>query len=148
MPWWTIFFWTMLVVAVAYAFVRGGGIHRAAAASLLVGAVGTVLVRSRWNTRYSSVETGVLVIDCLLFAVLLVVAVRSGRGWAIALAVLQAVTLLGHLGKRLEPDLWRLGYAIMVTAPAYPGLLALTIGTLQYRRMRKSMSSAASPGPC
>ncbi len=147
MPWWTISFWTMLVAAAAYAFARGGGTHRLAAGSLLAAAVGTVLVRSGWDIRYSSVETGVLVIDGLLFAVLLVVAARSGRGWAIALAVLQAVTLLGHLGKRLEPDLWRLGYAIMVTAPAYPGLLALVIGTLQYRRRRTSRSSGASPAP-
>lgn len=142
MPWWTIAFWTMLLVAAAYATVRGGVSERLAAAMLLGAAVATVLVRSNASQRYSSVEVGVLVVDGLLLAGLVVVALRSGRGWSITLAALQTVTLLGHLGKRLDPELWRLGYAIMVTAPAYPGLLALAIGTRQHHRATRTRSSA------
>lgn len=143
MPVWTITFWTMLVSVGVYAYARGGSQERATAAMLVGAAVGTVFVRSAAALRYSAVEVGVLTIDVVLFVALVVMAARSGRGWSIALAVLQAVTLLGHLGKRLDPDLWRLGYAIMVTGPAYPGLVALAIGVLQHGRRCAATSSSA-----
>lgn len=146
MPWWTLTFWTMLVAVAAYASARGGGVERSAAAMLLGAAIATVLVRSDAALRYSSIETGVLTVDALLLVGLIAVAVHSGRWWSIALATLQAVTLLGHLGKRLDPDLWRLGYAIMITAPAYPGLIALAIGTWQHRRAERTTSNAISSG--
>ena len=144
MPWWTITFWTMLGTAASYAFKRGGGAERAAAAMLVLAAVGTVLVRSTVATRYSNVESGVVAVDVVLLVGLVVVAVRSGRAWSVALAVLQSVTLLGHLGKRLDPDLWRLGYAMMITGPAYPGLVALAIGTFRHRRRSAETSRTVS----
>lgn len=144
MPWWTISFWTLLLVTGAVAWRVGSRHERAAAALLLVSAVATVLVRSSASYRYSSVEVGVLVVDAALFLGLAVVAVRSGRWWSVALAVLQGITLLGHLGKFLDPGLWRLGYAIMITGPAFPGLVILLIGTMQERRRLTRTSNGAS----
>jgi len=137
----------MLLSVGAYALARGGKPERTAAALLVAAAVATVLVRSGAERRYSSVESGILAVDVCLLAGLVLVAVRSGRWWSIALAVLQAVTLLGHLGKRLDPELWRLGYAIMITGPAYPGLLALAIGVWQHRQATRSMSNGRSSVP-
>ncbi len=88
-----------------------------------------------------------LAVDAALICGLVVVAVRSGRWWSIALAVLQGITLLGHLGKFLDPGLWRLGYAIMITGPAFPGLIILLIGIIQGRGAATSQSNTTSSRP-
>lgn len=144
MPWWTITFWTILLLVCVAAWRLGRWHEREAASLLLLAAVATVLVRSSTTSRYSSVEVGVLAVDAALNCALVVLAVRSGRWWSIALAVLQGITLLGHLGKFLDPGLWRLGYAIMITGPAFPGLVILLIGIVQSREMSTSPSNTAS----
>lgn len=137
-------FWTLLLSVAAYALACGGRSERTAAALLVAAAAATVIVRSGAEQRYSSVETGILAVDACLLMALVSLAVRSGRRWSIVLSVLQGITLLGHLGKRLDPELWRLGYAMMITGPAYPGLAALAIGIWQHRRATRSMSSTHS----
>ncbi|WP_294235181.1 hypothetical protein [uncultured Sphingomonas sp.] len=147
MPWWTITFWTILLLVCVAAWRLGGRHEREAASLLLLAAISTVLVRSSAAGRYSSVEVGVLAVDAALICGLVVVAVRSGRWWSIALAVLQGITLLGHLGKFLDPGLWRLGYAIMITGPAFPGLIILLIGIIQGRGAATSQSNTTSSRP-
>lgn len=141
MTWFAASFWVILIATCACALVRGGWAERRVAALLPAAAVLTALVRGPWVSRYSTLELRVALVDVALLAALVVVAMRAGRVWPIALCALQAVTVLGHLGKLLDPDLWRLGYALMIMAPAYPGLLLLAGGTWRHAA-RTARSSA------
>lgn len=127
-------FWLPLLLVCIYAMRKGGGPERTVAAMLLAAALATLAVRSDFAERYHSVSSAVLIIDIILFGGLTIVATKANRQWPIILASLQGVTLLGHLGKALNPELWRLGYAVMIAAPVLPGIVVLALGTWRHRR--------------
>lgn len=145
MSWIAASFWISLVGVCSYALARGGPAERRVAVMLAAAAVLTAAVREPWASRYSTLELRVALVDLALLAGLVVVAVRAGRVWPIALCALQAVTVLGHLGKLLDPDLWRLGYALMIMVPVFPGLVLLAVGTWRHAA-RTPRSSATSSG--
>lgn len=132
-------FWVPLLLVVAYAWRRGGAPERIVAAMLLTAAVATVVVRSDFATRFSWVHPQIVVVDVILFCGLLAVALRADRIWPMPLTALQGVTLMGHVGKILNPDLWSLGYAVMIALPVLPGITILAIGTWRHqRRVRRT----------
>lgn len=141
MPWKFALFWLLLITAFLYARWRGGLPERQAALSLLTAALLTIAYRSNVSARYASIDPGVVIIDVTLLATLFTIAAQADRGWPIPLAALQAITVLGHFCKLVNPELWRLGYALMTTAPAYPGLVVLLIGT--YRHQRREQLAVA-----
>jgi len=127
-------FWLPLLLTCLYAWRRGGGPERVVAAMLLSAAIATIVVRSDFAIRYHTISGAVLFIDLLLFGGLVAVATKANRQWPIILASLHGVTLLGHLGKAMNPDLLRLGYAAMLSLPALPGIIVLALGTWRHRR--------------
>lgn len=131
-------FWLPLLLVCFYAFRRGGPPERTAASMLLFAAVATVAVRTDFPVRYSSVQTSVVVVDVMLLIGLVVLTLKADRRWPMLLTALHAVTVLGHLGKVLNPELLRLGYAVMIALPTLPGLAVLAMGTWRHRsRMRR-----------
>lgn len=131
-------FWLPLAFACLYAIRRGGSPERCVGWMLLAAAFGTLAVRTTFAQRYSSVQIPVVVVDMLLLFGLTAVALKADRRWPILLTALHCVTLLGHLGKLLNPDLMRLGYAVMIALPTLPGLAVLVIGTRRHRiRLRR-----------
>lgn len=131
-------FWLPLLIVCLYAIRRGGAPERVVGWMLLVAAGATIAVRTGFTHRYSSVQAPVVVVDVLLLVGLLSVALRADRRWPILLTALHCITLLGHLGKMLNPDLLRLGYAVMIALPTLPGLAVLAIGTRRHRlRLRR-----------
>lgn len=146
MTWELLSFWLLLVVACVYAQRRGGLPERVVAAQLLTAAVLTVLCRAGVSIRYSSIDLGVVLIDALLLIGLITVAVSVDRAWPIPLTSLQAIAVLGHFCKLVNPELWRLGYALMTTAPAYPAVILLIVGTYRHdQRARPVVPEPYSP---
>lgn len=148
MTWELSSFWLLLVVACVYAQRRGGLPERVVAAQLLTAAVLTVLCRAGVSIRYSSIDLGVVMIDAFLLIGLIAVTVSVDRAWPIPLTSLQAIAVLGHFCKLVNPELWRLGYALMTTAPAYPAVILLIVGTYRHDRrarpvVREPYSSAS-----
>lgn len=134
-------FWLPLAFVAVYAGVRGSAPERMGAALLVAAASLTLLVRPDQVHRYGSVERGVLLVDMVLMLALVGLAVRANRLWPSILAALHGLTLLGHLGKAENPDLWALGYHLMITLPVLPGLAVLAAGVWSHdRRMRRSGS--------
>ncbi|QXT34856.1 hypothetical protein KV697_13835 [Sphingomonas sanguinis] len=131
-------FWVPLLLTCLYAIRRGGGPERAAGWMLLAAAIATVAVRSDFKVRYALVQASVAAIDVALLVGLLLLAAKADRRWPMLLAALHAVTVLGHVGKLLNPELLRLGYAVMIALPTLPGLAVLAIGTRRHRsRVRR-----------
>lgn len=131
-------FWLPLVLVCGYALVRGGAPERLAAAMLVGAGLLTLAVERQAAVRFSSVELGVMAVDLALLVGLFALSMQANRWWPLLLAAFQLMTLLGHLGKWLNPDLMRLGYAIMLFAPAYPLIAVLAAGTHRHqRRLRR-----------
>lgn len=143
MQWKLAIFWLLLITACLCARWRGGLPEKQAALSLLVAALLTIAYRSNAAVRYSSLDIGVVLIDVGLLSALAIIAVRADRGWPIPLAALQAITVLGHFCKLVNPDLWRLGYALITTAPAYPGLVILLVGIYRHRHREQRAAAGA-----
>lgn len=138
-------FWTSLVLVAACAWRWGGDPERKVAAMYLLAAIATLLVRPAVAIRYREVEVAVFVIDALLLLGLAVVAVRSDRWWPVCAAALQALTVLAHVGKVVNPDLWRYGYQLMAVWAAWPTVGLLAAGVWSHRRRARRLA-VISPG--
>lgn len=125
-------FWVLFLGSVLLAFAIGSSPERVVAGTLLAAAVATVLVRSPWAVRYEHIETGVAAVDVFLCVALLLVALRANRFWPMPVASLQLLTVLGHLGKAVNPALHAGGYILLITFPSYAICALLIIGTIRH----------------
>lgn len=119
------------------AFRWGEWPERSVALAYLLALAGTEVAAPR-GSDFVSFEAGVLVIDFMLLAALVVIAVRSDRTWVIWSAGIHAIATLGHLSKLVSPNLSNLAYGLMEGASAWPALIALMIGTWQAARRRST----------
>lgn len=76
----------------------------------------------------------VLAIDLTLFIGLATALTYWNQRWLICSAVLQALTVLAHFGKMLNPHLLPYGYQVMATWSSFPALLLLGASILRRRR--------------
>lgn len=139
-------FWLSLMALSAAAARWGEWPERTTAALYVAAAALTSLVRPSFSLRYAHVELSVLAVDLSLLVGLTLVAVRCGQWWILCAAALQFLTVLSHVAKTLNPDLWRLGYQIMATWSALPALLLLGAGIAARAASRPPKSSGTSPG--
>src|SRR3546814_12655413 len=74
------FFAAMLLLASGYAMWRGGAPERAVGAAMLSAYVATLFSHSAFASRFAQVEVGVLIIDVMLMAILITVALKADHG--------------------------------------------------------------------
>lgn len=122
-----------LLVSV-YAVLRGGVPERLAGILLLLAAGLTRMFFLASGAPYLSVEIGILLVDVVLLAALVALALRADRFWPIWLAALQALGTGAHLVKAIEPSVVSMAYAILVGFWSYPMIFILAAGTLRHRR--------------
>lgn len=127
------------VAASAYAIGRGGAPERLAGAALLAAAGGTWLLQSPAAVRFVGVELGVLAVDVILLAVLLVIALHADRWWTLWMTALHALGTGAHFVRFVDQDVLRFVYALLTATWSYPILVLLTVGTARHRlRIRRS----------
>ena len=138
-----LLFWSSLILVSLAAYRWGGTPEKAVAAMYLLAAVATVVVHPATTVRYRNVEMGVFLIDACLLAGLCVVSVRADRWWPLCATALQLLTVLSHVGKAVNPGLWRYGYQLMAVWAAWPtvGLLALGVWR-HHRRTRRTADTS------
>lgn len=127
-------------VALALVFVAAmawGGRDERLVASLCVAALAATRLLEA-PAKFRELELGVLVVDGLFLAALAVLAIRSGRWWLIWAAAFQALGVLGHLGKLVNPGMSRMAYGLMESASSYPVLIALAVAVFQRRRRMRA----------
>jgi hypothetical protein len=139
-----IIYHLLLVVVAAYAFLHGRSDERLAAAICVVATVATRLVVSPLASRYSGVETGVLIVDLLTLAGFVLIALRTDRFWPLWVAGLQLTTLVAHLLKAVQLELLPYAYATAARFWVYPIFLIIVLGTWRshHRARRESRTSA------
>jgi hypothetical protein len=95
-----------------------------------------------WSSRlvqqnYSHTETGVLVVDFLLLAGLMVLALKSDRFWPMYAASFQFVGSLVHVASMTEQGSYAWAYAVGLVFWSYPVMIALMVGTWLEARSRQ-----------
>ncbi|HEY8592527.1 MAG TPA: hypothetical protein VIL42_06645 [Sphingomicrobium sp.] len=140
-----ILFRILLACVAVAAFLWGRRDERVAGAVLVLGVIATHLVISPLASRFHGFETNVLVVDLLVFAGFLWVALRSDRFWPLWMAGLQLTAILGHLLKAVHVDLFFKAYAAAMVFWSYPIVIILGVATWRgYRRRRASSNFSAA----
>ena len=134
----------LLLLVALYAFVRGSRDERQVGIVLVTGVIATTLAWSPTANRYSGLETAVMLVDIAVFAGFLWVALRSERFWPLWIAGLQLTTIIGHLLKAIDADLFARAYGAALSFWGYPIVLILAIGTWR-RTKRERRASAGMP---
>ncbi len=128
----------LLLACCGYALWKGGPPERIVGGSLLLAYAATLASYSSYAERFVHVETRILLVDMVLLAVLVAVALRADRGWPIILAGLQLDTVGAHLLKNWDLDMIRVTYAVMIAAWSYPMVIVLALGTWRHAaRLRR-----------
>jgi hypothetical protein len=97
-------------------------------------------------SRYTDVESGVLVVDLLTFAAFTAVALKSDRFWPLWISGLQLTTSFGHLIKAWEDQLVPLAYAIALRSWSYPIQIILAVAVWRSQRRDIPNHRAAPSG--
>lgn len=127
---------TLLFGACGYALIRGRTDARIVAAIFLIGDFATYALRSE-VASYSTVETGVLIVDVIAFLGFTYAALISDRFWPLWVSGIQLTTSMGHVLKAVDTNLLPLAYAAALRFWAYPILIILAVGTWRAQRRAK-----------
>jgi hypothetical protein len=122
-------YWIVLIAICGYALWRGRRDERVVAAVCLGASVISLLSLTQWQSRYSGVETRLLLVDATTLALFIAVALRSTRFWPLWVAGLQLTTSMGHLMKAVDVDLLPIAYGAALRLWSYPILIILAVGT-------------------
>ena len=127
----------LLLATCGYALWRGRSDERIVALVCLVATLASRLAFTPLNVRYTSIETGLLLIDLAVLAAFVFVALRSPRFWPLWVAGLQLTTSMAHLMKAIDQTLLPMAYGAAIALWSYPILIILAIGTWRgHRRPR------------
>ena len=129
-------FRTLLILSCGYALWRGRKDERIVALVCIAATLASRLAFSPISVRYTSVETGLLVIDMAVLASFLFVALRSQRFWPLWVAGLQLTSSMAHLMKAIDDQLMPIAYGAAIALWSYPILIILAIGTWRGQRRR------------
>ena len=128
------YFRALLLTVCVYALWRGRGEERTVALLCLGATLASRLAFSPLSVRYSGVEGGLLLIDLIVLASFVAVALRSQRFWPLWVAGLQLTTSMAHLMKAIDSTLMPIAYGAAIALWSYPILIILAIGTWRGQR--------------
>lgn len=119
---------------------RWGGLDERIAATSFIVATGATMVAN--TSRYQHTESGILIVDLSLLAILFILALRSDRFWPMWAAAFQLVGTTVHFASMTETGDYAWAYAVGLIFWSYPVLIALGAGTWLEGRHRRSAGIA------
>jgi len=138
-------FWAILIAICGYAFLRGRRDERFAAGVCLAASIATKFVIPPVGERYKSIDDGLVMIDLMVLAAFVALALRSKRFWPLWIAGLQLTNSMAHMMKAVDLDLVPRAYAAAAVFWSYPILLIIFIGTWRGSRYRSQPEGEPSP---
>ncbi len=131
----------LLLSAWAYAVWRGGAPERWTAFAFLIAHAATRMIQLTRLEYFQRLEVGILIIDALLLAFLIAVALKANRYWPIWMTALHASTVAVHLAKLMKPSIVPPVYGYGISFLSIPMLLILCWATFRHRRRLKRFGS-------
>ena len=113
----------------------GGRDERLTAIGLIVAVVASNLVGT---AHYGHTETGILIVDVLVFGGLLALALWSDRYWPMWAAAFQLVATMVHFASMAETGNFAWAYYVALVFWSYPVFIALAGGTWFEGRFRRA----------
>jgi hypothetical protein len=126
-------FFALLLVSSFYALIRGGRPEKIGAVTLLGGACLSALFIRPHGPRFHNVESGVLVIDALIFGIFLWLAVRSTRFWPMWIAAMLGAEVLVHVMLMTVPDVVPEAYMDAIALWSWLAQVLLIVATRRHR---------------
>lgn len=133
-----------LLVSCAYALWFGGAPERLAGLTLGLGDILSVMLVSPRPLRFHHAEAGLLLVDVLILAILLAVALHSTRWWPLFLAGLQVDGVVVDLMYLAAPRTAPIAYLNATALWSYPMLAILIAGTWRHRRRLRRLGHDAA----
>jgi hypothetical protein len=134
----------LLFGACGYAWWRGRVDARIVAAAFFVGNFATFALRSRLSGGYSSLESGIFLVDMACFLAFTYAALISDRFWPLWVSGLQLTTSFGHVLKAIDSDMLPIAYAAALRFWGYPILIILAAGVWRnQQRLRRECQAPA-----
>ena len=130
------YFFALLFLCCLYAFLAGGWPERLGAAAYASACLASHFLYAAPALKYRAVETGVFIVDVLVFAAFVAIALRADRMWPIWVSALLGLGVLAHLGRLAGPGTMPWAYQIVMSVWSYPILAIIAIGT--YARHRRT----------
>lgn len=89
-------------------------------------------------------DVGHVVLDVLLFAVFIPVALRANRAYPLWVGGAQIISIASHVYRFWIVNIDRFGYDVMAIVPSYIQLVALTLGLIYHARRHKRLGDYPS----
>lgn len=124
----------LLIIVALYVLLRGRRDERQVGLILVAGVIATNLALTPVDQRFATIEFNVMLVDLIVLAGFVWVALRSDRFWPLWIAGFQLTTVLGHLLKGIDTDLFPRAYAAALYFWVYPILIVLAVGTWRTHR--------------
>ena len=134
-----------LFLATGVALWRGDWPERLAAGGMIAAWVATSLFQN--GVQMWGPQSGVMIIDSALLAVLVFIALKSDRWWPMWACGFHAMSVVLHLTVIIDPKVWGRAYFVAIGAFSYLALAALFFGaiTAPPRGKRLLPSDSAEP---
>ncbi len=129
-----LFFLLVLVSTASYAGWCGGWPERAGAAIMVAASLLSVVAAMSFYPGWDSPEAGILIVDLLMLAALINLALYSDRYWPLWVTSFHLIAVTIHLASLADRSVAALAYASAQEFWAYPMLVMLAVGTWNHRR--------------
>jgi hypothetical protein len=127
-----------------FAWSRGGVTERRIATALMIAVLATI-AGPLVGSKFQGPNWGVIVVDVVLLAVLVVIARQSTRFWPIWTAASQLGGCLAHLPAILNPEIPKHLYGATQPFWIWPLMASLLIGVLSVHRLRRMQEKSGGP---
>ena len=142
-----LLFTGLLLLASAYALVRGGKPERYAAFMYLIAFVASALSAQFGRELYHTINWGIVAIDIALALSLGGLALRANRFWTIWATSIQIVAIFAHLAKLLVPEIAAMAYEITLLVWSYAAIPVLMTATYRHNERIRQNGAELSWSP-
>lgn len=95
--------------------------------------------REAWQAVWSGVNSNYFLVDCLLLAGFVGLALVANRRYVFWIAGLQVIAVMGHVVRASTDDLMILVYWLMVIGPGWLQIFVMTAGQIAYLRRKRGV---------
>lgn len=146
------FSWWAIAILVFGAAFRWGARAERLGAFMMILAYLLTPIAGLWS--HPGLETGVLIIDGVLGAGLLILAMQHARWWLLLACANQALVVMAHMTAMIDPNIWtraaitsRTGFGLMVLFSLGLGIAESRVARATGFDPRPPTANRKSPGP-